>query len=285
MKTSATGRRTSITGVLLASTLVMAACGDKPGEAPAAQADPAPAQTPTTAEALTPADTSPGAHESSTASQESPTLAEENGAQAMTEAAAAGTADAATPDVAALQPTAAAPATAPASTPPAPTATGTSVKTSTTTTAAAALPAGNDPGTLTRAETLREKPFADAAAFASLAAGTKINIITREGAWYQVASGSSTGWVRMLSVRRSEAATTTVQGIAGVASGRTGTGTVVTTTGIRGLDSQALASAAFNEARIAGAESLRVSRADADAWARQAGLGVRDIPALPAPKK
>ncbi|MFP5384367.1 MAG: SH3 domain-containing protein [Gammaproteobacteria bacterium] len=142
-----------------------------------------------------------------------------------------------------------------------------------------------DPGTLTRADSLRGKPFADAKVVAPAAAGTKVEIVSRSGGWYQVKAGKHTGWVRMLSVRRSAAATTTAQGIAGVASGRTGTGTVVTTTGIRGLDSQALESAAFDEARVARAESLRTTRADAEAWARQAGLVVRDIPALPAAKK
>lgn len=154
---------------------------------------------------------------------------------------------------------------------------------------AALLAAGTahaaDAGTLTRADSLRGKPFADAKVVAPAAAGTKVEIVSRSGGWYQVKAGKHTGWVRMLSVRRSAAATTTAQGIAGVASGRTGTGTVVTTTGIRGLDSQALESAAFDEARVAQAESLRVSRADAEASARQAGLVVRDIPVLPAPKK
>jgi hypothetical protein len=76
-----------------------------------------------------------------------------------------------------------------------------------------------------------------------------------------------------------------VAGIAGISSGRTGTGKVVATTGVRGLDSGDLAAAVFDETRIAKAETLRVSRADAEAFARQAGLTPQAVATLPAPTK
>ncbi len=157
---------------------------------------------------------------------------------------------------------------------------------------AAALTAGTaqaaDTGTLTRAESLREKPFANAKVIAPATAGSKVDIITHNGGWYQVKTAGKTGktgWVRMLGVRRSATATTSVAGIAGVASGRTGTGKVVTTTGVRGLDAQELNAAAFNEEQIAQAEKYRVSGADANAFAKLGKLTVRDAAPLPAPKK
>lgn len=140
-----------------------------------------------------------------------------------------------------------------------------------------------DSGTLTRAEGLRTKPFADAKVLAPLAAGTKVNIILRKGGWYQVTAAGRTGWVRMLSVRRRAAAQTSITGIASVASGRAGTGKVVTTTGVRGLDSGDLGAAVFNEAQIARAENYRVTRKDAQAFARQGGLVAVNAPALPGP--
>jgi len=151
--------------------------------------------------------------------------------------------------------------------------------------AAPASAAGSDPGTLVRAETLRARPASDAPEAGSLAAGTAVNVLARDGGWYQVSGAGKTGWVRMLSVRRSAAASTSLAGIAGVASGRTGTGKVVTTTGVRGLDSGDLQAAVFDEARIAKAESLRVSRQDADGFARQGGLVAQAVDALPAPTK
>lgn len=142
-----------------------------------------------------------------------------------------------------------------------------------------------DPATIIRAETLRARPAADAPAIGPLVSGAKVKVLARDGGWYQVSSDGKSGWVRMLSVRRSEAATTDVAGLAGIASGRTGTGKVVTTTGVRGLDSGDLAAATFNEERIARAETLRVTKADADAFARQGGLVTQTVPALPAPAK
>lgn len=141
-------------------------------------------------------------------------------------------------------------------------------------------------GTLSRAETLRGKPFADAVVVLQVKSGAKVEIVSRNGGWYQVKSGGKTGWVRMLSVRRSAAASgSAVTGLASVASGRTGTGKVTTTTGVRGLDEAELKAAAFDEAQLKKAESYRVSRKDADAFAKEARLTLRDAKPLPAPAK
>lgn len=140
-----------------------------------------------------------------------------------------------------------------------------------------------DPGTLSRADSLRDKPFVDAKVVTALNAGAKVEIVGRSGGWYQVKSGTKTGWLRMLSVRRPVTGSTSVAGVAGVASGRTGSGAVVTTTGVRGLDNGDLDTAQFNETQIAQAEKLRVSAADAAAFAKQGGLVHVDAPKLPAP--
>jgi hypothetical protein len=143
-----------------------------------------------------------------------------------------------------------------------------------------------DPGTLTKAETLRAKPFMDAAAVSNLATGAKVDIITRNGAWYQVKSGTKTGWVRMLSVRRGAATpSSNIAGLANVASGRTGTGKVTTTTGVRGLDAQDLDTAKFDEAQIKSSEGWRINAKDANAFARAGKLTLRDVKPLPSPAK
>lgn len=140
-----------------------------------------------------------------------------------------------------------------------------------------------DPATLSRADVMRDKPFADAREVSKLAAGAKVDIVARNGGWYQVKAGTKTGWVRMLNVRRATTASSSVAGLATVASGRAGTGTVSTTTGVRGLDAQELATATFNEAQVAKAEGYRVSRADAEAFARAGKLVVQKVEPLPAP--
>lgn len=149
-----------------------------------------------------------------------------------------------------------------------------------------ALAGGADPGTVSRADSLREKPFADARVLAPLPAGSTVSILTRNGGWYQVKAGAKTGWVRMLSVRRvMGSGGSDLAGLARVASGRAGTGTVTTTTGVRGLDSEDLATATFNEAQVEKAEGYRVGRAAAEAFARQGRLVPRDVQPLPAPVK
>lgn len=286
---------------LVLAALLLVACGKEPATAPpaAAQPPPAPVADTATPAADTPATATPAMTTPGTGTRETGAPAGTDGGgtdSAPTAAAPASPAPTTTKQASATQAIATtATTTAPAAA-KSPTTVAAAAKTATapvttgtTTTSTATKPAASgatrDPGTLTRAEPLRAKPFADAAEVATLAAGTAVNIDARDGGWYQVSSGGKTGWVRMLSVRRSTAAGTSVEGLASVASGRAGTGSVVSTTGIRGLDSQALAAATFNEERIAKAESFRTSRQDADAFARQGGLTVRDVPALPAPKK
>ncbi len=143
-----------------------------------------------------------------------------------------------------------------------------------------------DFGTLTKADTLRAKPYADATALTRLATGAKVDIITRNGAWYQVKVGAMTGWVRMLSVRRNVASTgSSIAGISSVASGRTGTGKVTTTTGVRGLDAQELDTAKFDAEQISKSEGYRVSAKEADAFAKAGKLTLRNVTPLPAPVK
>lgn len=152
--------------------------------------------------------------------------------------------------------------------------------------AASPLALAADPATMSRADSLRATPFADGKVVAPLAAGAKLDIVTRQGGWYQVKAGGKTGWVRMLSVRRAQAATgSNLKGLASVASGRAGTGTVSTTTGVRGLDAQELATAEFNEAEVAQAEKYRTGAATAAAFAKAGKLVVRDVQPLPAPAK
>ena len=55
---------------------------------------------------------------------------------------------------------------------------------------------------VSKGDSLREKPFADAKVLTNLTAGQKVDILKREGAWYQVKADGKTGWVRMLSLRR-----------------------------------------------------------------------------------
>lgn len=274
--TGTTARRHVPAITALAAALLLAACGDKPADTPAGNA---PAQAPASDNAAPAGQPPQSAAAQSTAPQAS-----------TAETAAAGAADSAPASTGGdTTSSTAAPAAGATTTTAASTGTtaGTAGKNAPATTTGTSTSGATEPGSMTRADALREKPFADAREITTLAAGTAVSIAGREGGWYQVSSGGKSGWVRMLSVRRSSSTTSggSIDGLAAVASGRTGTGTVVTTTGIRGLDSQALQVAAFNEERVAYAESLRTPKPEANAYARKGGLAVRDVPMLPAPQK
>lgn len=155
---------------------------------------------------------------------------------------------------------------------------------------AALLLAGNaalagDNATAVKTDSLRDQPFADAKTVATLNAGSTVEIIKREGGWYQVKSAQGSGWIRMLSLRRGDgdkpAAGASASSLASLASGRAGTGKVVSTTGIRGLNEEELKAAKFDEKQVSLAESYQVSRAEAQKFAAGAKLKPAKLDYLP----
>lgn len=133
-----------------------------------------------------------------------------------------------------------------------------------------------DTGTALKADTLRAEPFADAKTVGSLNKNDALDILTKKGAWLQVKTKSKTGWVRILSVKRGGASASS-SSIADVASGRTGTGKVVSTTGIRGLSAEDLKAAKFNEEEMKKMESHLLTRADGQSFASAGGLTATKI--------
>ncbi len=139
-------------------------------------------------------------------------------------------------------------------------------------------------GVISKADDMREEPFRDAKAVKKLAVGEKLAIVARQGGWYKVKAGKATGWVHMLSVRKGDAkkAGGSDSGLLALASGRAGTGKVVATTGVRGLNEEELKAATFNEAELQRAEANASSKADAATFARQGKLAARPFDYLPA---
>ena len=143
-------------------------------------------------------------------------------------------------------------------------------------------------GTALKPDEIKAEPFKDAKTLGKIAKGARLEIVVRQSGWLQVKAGSKKGWVRLLSVRRGQGGQTNVAqevgGVAGVATGRTGTGQVVSTTGVRGLSAEELKAAKFDEKQIAKAESLAASPEDARKFAGQGGLAAQTIKALPEPR-
>ena len=128
-----------------------------------------------------------------------------------------------------------------------------------------------DSATAIKMDSLRAEPFADAKTVGSLNKNESIEILSKKGAWLQVKSKKSTGWVRLLSVKRG-GASSSGSSIADVTSGRTGTGKVVATTGIRGLSAEELKAAIFNEVEMKKMESHTLTPSDGQSFASAGGL-------------
>ncbi|HLP97057.1 MAG TPA: SH3 domain-containing protein [Sideroxyarcus sp.] len=143
-----------------------------------------------------------------------------------------------------------------------------------------------EPGIALKADALRAEPFGDAKTVATLTVGEKVDILKKDGGWLQVKSGKNKGWVRMLSIRKGDAkkGSGEASGVLALASGRAGTGKVVATTGIRGLNEEELKAATFNEKELQLAESYAVGKSDAQKFAKQGKLAARQFDYLPAAK-
>lgn len=140
-----------------------------------------------------------------------------------------------------------------------------------------------DSGTMIKADTLKEEPFGDADIVAKLEVGEKVDILKKQGGWLKVKSAKSSGWVRMLSIRRGAAGKSTVgaSGLASLASGRAGTGKVVASTGIRGLNEEDLKAAKYDEAEVKQAESFATGRDDAKKFAAEGELEAQKVDYIP----
>lgn len=133
-------------------------------------------------------------------------------------------------------------------------------------------------GIALKADKLVAEPFADAKQVGSLAKGEAVTILKKTGGWYQVKGKGPQGWVRMLSVRRGEAGkSSAAKDVAAISTGRTGTGQIVSTTGVRGLSEEELKAAKYDEKELMKAESFVVSKADAGKFAQKGKLLARAV--------
>lgn len=149
-----------------------------------------------------------------------------------------------------------------------------------------ATAASATPGTVLRDEKLYTQPAASAAAAASVAKGTSVTVLSKQGGWLRVTAGRSTGWIRLLSVRVGGGglASVGVGDVVGAATTRSDPSKVVAVAGLRGLSDEELKSAQFNAQEIARLDSLAVSAAQARAFAAQGGLASAQIKLLPKPQ-
>lgn len=141
-----------------------------------------------------------------------------------------------------------------------------------------------DTGSALKNDHLRATPFADGKIVGQLTRAESVTILKKQGAWLQVKTTKTIGWVRLLSVKRGATATTNnLKSATQVATGRAGTGQVVSTTGIRGLSEEELKAASFNESEMKLLESYGQSDTRAKEFAANGGLKAVPFSNLTAP--
>lgn len=138
-----------------------------------------------------------------------------------------------------------------------------------------------EPARVRTAGPLQAQPVAAAAATGSVKAGAAVEIVQRKGFWARVKSGAQTGWLKLS--RLSLGGGVSGSEIAALASGRTGSGNVVSASGGRGLNAADLERAKPDSAAVAALTRTAASEAAATAFARTGGLKTRRIDYIRAP--
>ena len=138
-------------------------------------------------------------------------------------------------------------------------------------------------GSALKADIVRKEPYADAKKAGDMIKGEKLEIVGKKGAWLNIKTAKTKGWVRLLSVKRGAAGSASqVKGVLDVATGRAGTGKVVATTGVRGLNEEELKNAKYNEEEVLKMESYAQTLQQAQQFAKQGGLKAVTLGYLPA---
>jgi len=144
-------------------------------------------------------------------------------------------------------------------------------------------PASAETAKLRAPVSLLAAPLASAARTGGAKAGAVAQILDRRGFWARVSVGGANGWVKLSALSLSGASSG--REIAALASGRTGSGNVVSASGGRGLDNGPdLTKGVPNPAAVAALSQLAVSQDEAERYARAGRLSTRSLAYTAAPK-
>lgn len=151
---------------------------------------------------------------------------------------------------------------------------------------AAATSAMAESGTVTRATQLVAAPYSDAATCGVLRAQQQVEIIERQGGWYQVtADDGRTGWLRLSSIRLGEAEKEESGGgfWASVFSftGRSQARTASATTGIRGLSEEEIRDATPDARAVERLAEFYPDDREAQSFAAAINLHANKVEPLP----
>ena len=134
--------------------------------------------------------------------------------------------------------------------------------------------------TTVRVTEIKAKPFSDAETVASLAQGSKVEVLARKASWMRVNADDNNGWVKMLSLRFSNA-DKNKSGDSGLGSlfnvaSKGGSGGTVTT-GVRGLSEENLKNAQANPKALEAVQGYAANKAEAQKFAKSGNLRSQDM--------
>lgn len=140
-------------------------------------------------------------------------------------------------------------------------------------------------GSALKADNIRKEPYSDAQIVGSFERGEKLEILSKKGAWLKIKTAQAGGWVRLLSVKRGTGGGKQAAGLQDLASGRAGTGQVVATTGVRGLNEEELKSAKYNAVEVKKLESYTQTAKQGEQFAKSGALKPVKVAYLPEPQE
>jgi hypothetical protein len=130
------------------------------------------------------------------------------------------------------------------------------------------------------ADVVKAEPSDSASTVSNVALNTKAEVVERKGFWVKVKTAQATGWTKLSAVSIDQPSSSTTGGIsalAGLASGRAGSGNIVSSAGTRGLSESDLKGSKPDLQAYELVKTFAVKDPDAINFAQAGGLKAREI--------
>jgi len=126
-------------------------------------------------------------------------------------------------------------------------------------------------------DTLRMEPSPTSAAVAAAPKNSRVELLERKGFWMKIKSGGAAGWVKLTAVAADAPASQGAGSLSNLASGRSGTGNIVSASGTRGLSEADLRAARPDAEAVKQVKKLAVSSSDSAQFSSEGRLQARKL--------
>ena len=140
-----------------------------------------------------------------------------------------------------------------------------------------------DAATVRADVTLLTEPTQRSVAVATVPKDGQIQIMSRKGLWSEVCYEDACGWLRITAISRGSGTATTTTSLAALKTGREGAGNAVSSTGVRGLDAEAIDVDQPDYEALIALKQWQVTSDQADKFAEEGLLEGRSLAALARP--